>query len=378
MKAVSVIIPIYNVEKYLEECLASAINQTLKNIEIICVNDGTPDSSMDIVEKYQKDDERIVVVNKENGGLSSARNAGMKVATGEYIYFLDSDDLLQEDALEKLYLRAVAENLDVLYFDGGSFCEDDSLSEHMKRFSTYYIRKHDYSGVVSGKELLVEMRKNMEYRAPAWLNLTKRSHIEKHKLSFHEGVLFEDEAYTFACMIKADRVSHTPEHFYRRRVRPNSVMTGNTKFEHAYGYFVAFWDMFKILQEMQLSEEEEEVAATIVGRVLDGARNRYHEIDLEEERQQYTKLMGSEKAYFETLVVKYDRIWRNKEKKCDDYKRLEVWNEQCLQNIENLKEKNKKLHEELAAVRASFTYRLGQAIVRPFRKIKKIISKKNG
>ena len=93
MKKVSVIIPIYNVEDYIEECLVSVLNQTLKEIEIICVDDGTKDSSMEIVERYAKEDDRIVIIHRENGGLSAARNTGLEAATGEYVYFLDSDDL---------------------------------------------------------------------------------------------------------------------------------------------------------------------------------------------------------------------------------------------------------------------------------------------
>ena len=99
MVKVSVVIPIYNVEEYIEECLCSVLNQTLKDIEIVCVNDGTKDNSMSIVEKYKGQDDRIVIVNKENGGLSSARNAGIEQAEGEYIYFLDSDDFIAENTL---------------------------------------------------------------------------------------------------------------------------------------------------------------------------------------------------------------------------------------------------------------------------------------
>ena len=99
---ISVIIPVYNVEKYIIECIESIINQTLKDIEIIVVNDGTKDNSIKIVEEYLSD-KRIKIINKANGGLSSARNEGMKVAKGEYIYFIDSDDFINEDVLEVLY-----------------------------------------------------------------------------------------------------------------------------------------------------------------------------------------------------------------------------------------------------------------------------------
>ena len=103
---VSVIIPVYNVEQYLRECLDSVVNQTLKDIEIICVNDGSTDNSLVILEEYAAKDERIKIVNKENGGLSSARNCAIPLARGEYIGFVDSDDWIDLDFYEKLYNTA--------------------------------------------------------------------------------------------------------------------------------------------------------------------------------------------------------------------------------------------------------------------------------
>ena len=118
---VSIIIPIYNVEQYIEECLLSAMRQTLKEIEIICVNDGSTDDSMGIVRKYAREDPRIRIVEKENGGLSSARNAGMDAAKGEYILFLDSDDWILPETLEEIYDSAVKNDLDNVYFNAAVF-----------------------------------------------------------------------------------------------------------------------------------------------------------------------------------------------------------------------------------------------------------------
>ena len=99
---VSILIPVYNVENYLDKCLDSVISQTMNNIEIICVNDGSTDHSGEILEKYQKKDKRIIVVNKENGGLPSARNAGLEIARGKYIGFVDADDYINSDMYEKM------------------------------------------------------------------------------------------------------------------------------------------------------------------------------------------------------------------------------------------------------------------------------------
>ena len=113
---VSVIIPVFNVEEYLEECINSILRQTLTDIEIICINDGSTDSSPDILKKYAEQDRRITVYSQDNCGLSAARNLGMRAARGRYTYFIDSDDWLERDALRDLYTRAEKDQLDLLLF----------------------------------------------------------------------------------------------------------------------------------------------------------------------------------------------------------------------------------------------------------------------
>lgn len=113
MTKVSIIVPVYNVEKYLKRCLDSLVNQTLKDIEIICVNDGSTDGSLAILNEYVRNDDRIVVINQENSGQSVARNRGIDVAKGEYIGFVDSDDWVCEDYFERLHNSAIQNNAEI-------------------------------------------------------------------------------------------------------------------------------------------------------------------------------------------------------------------------------------------------------------------------
>ena len=135
MIKVSVIIPVYNVEKFLRDCIESVINQTLSDIEIICINDGSPDNSIDILNEYASIDPRITVISQENRGLSVARNRGMRLAKGKYLYFIDSDDkLLDPDALEVLYTKAEEKRYErCLYFelDGTTYLLD-SIDKSLK------------------------------------------------------------------------------------------------------------------------------------------------------------------------------------------------------------------------------------------------------
>lgn len=143
--AVSVIVPIYNVEKYLAECVDSILGQTFQDIEVILVDDGSSDRSGQMADDYAAQDTRVKVIHKENGGLSSARNAGMKVARGQYIYYCDSDDYISRDAIEILYDTAIRNDLDMVLFNADSFVgkEDvgkEALMQKIDFYKSYYDR----------------------------------------------------------------------------------------------------------------------------------------------------------------------------------------------------------------------------------------------
>lgn len=382
---ISIIIPAYNVEKYLEECMDSILNQTYSDTEIICVDDGSQDTTLQILQQYENADKRVKIIRQSNAGAASARNVALQEAKGEYVYFMDADDILKPEALAILYEKVKEQDLDVLYFDGETFFENAELQGKSGEYSQYYIRKHDYSTVVSGKDLFVQMEGNKEYRVSPCMKIIRRQHLEEQKLFFHEGVRYEDNAFAFACILKAKRASHINERFYMRRVREGSEMTGNIKFEHAYGYYIAFCDMTEVLSGVHLSEEEKEIAAGVVSRVLDAARVKCNQLS-REELERYRNLSGMEKVYFEALVVRYDKLLRDKEelKKWhealkDNYnsvmkrnditqKKLEKQYQKTKDLLEKnriLKEKNQDTKAKLAAIQKRKIYRLLCALSKP-------------
>ncbi len=179
---VSVIIPVYNTEKYLDECLNSVQNQTLKDIEIVCVNDGSTDGSLKILEEHEKNDSRIRIINQENGGVSSARNNGIRNAHGDYIMFLDSDDCFVPYACEKEYNVAVKNEANVVEFGVKDFVDGQAV---------------DLSGVsYDDSKITVYTRKENENPFSAlnfscgvvWNKIWKRSFINENKLVFKEGI----------------------------------------------------------------------------------------------------------------------------------------------------------------------------------------------
>lgn len=256
MIKVSVIIPIYNVEKYIEECLLSAMRQTLAEIEIICVNDGTKDDSMRIVRKYADEDCRIIIVEKENGGLSSARNAGVKVAKGEYLYFLDSDDYIAENMLETLYEECCRNRLDNIYFDAESFYESPEMEVQYKHYKDYYRRPSMFEEVVSGPELFAKMENLHLYRPSACLQMPKRTLLSENNISFYEGIVHEDNLFSLQTIFAAKRTKHIATPFYKRRVRGESIMTDGQEFRRSYGYYICISEFNKFLKQFDFRDSE--------------------------------------------------------------------------------------------------------------------------
>ena len=124
MMKISVVIPVYNIEDYLSECLDSIVNQSLEDIEIICVNDGSTDGSLDILKEYESKDSRVKIISQENKGIGNARNTALEYAKGEYVYFIDGDDTLELDALERLYDLNIEKNADFIIFKISNFNEE--------------------------------------------------------------------------------------------------------------------------------------------------------------------------------------------------------------------------------------------------------------
>lgn len=212
---VSVIIPVYNVEKYLRQCLDSVVNQTLKDIEIICVNDDSPDNSLEILNEYAAKDSRIKVFSKENEGLgaASARNLGLDNATGEYLSILDSDDFFDLEMLEKSYNKAKATNADVVVFGAYRYDENtEQISVIEYLLNKKYLPEHDLFSHKDWGEFIFQIT----YAAP-WNKLFKREFIENHKIRFQRVKIIDDFYFTQLSIALAEKITVLPEYlcYYR-------------------------------------------------------------------------------------------------------------------------------------------------------------------
>lgn len=215
MPKLSVIVPVYNVEKYLKECINSIINQTLKDIEIICVNDGSTDNSLKILEELSQLDNRIKIINKENGGLASARNAGMKVASGEYYTFIDSDDFIDTNAYETVINKK--SEADIICFGIQVFGNENSTQK--KDDDTYY--KIKYNGL---QKLTDDIIFNTD--VSACNKVFKSDIINKNNITFPDGLNNEDAEFYCKYMSCATTAYFIDKYFYHYRRTNNSIMSG--------------------------------------------------------------------------------------------------------------------------------------------------------
>lgn len=212
---ISVIIPVYNVEKYIEKCLDSVVNQTYKNIEIIIIDDETPDGSIEICKKYIKSDDRIILIQQKNKGLSGARNTGLKKATGEYVLFVDSDDYLSKDAVQKFadYITSSNKKLDVV--SGNALKVNGEVSKSIIVGGNI----EDTTGEIALKNQI----KSYQYNAPVWLRIYRRNFLIEEQLFFEEGLLHEDEYWTPFVLAKSKEIRHIENTFYYYVERENSI-----------------------------------------------------------------------------------------------------------------------------------------------------------
>ena len=250
---ISIIVPVYNVREWISECLDSIASQDATNFETILVDDGSSDDSLEILRRYEKENPLFHVYEKENGGLSSSRNFGMKMARGEYIFFLDSDDKLFDEKCVSFMQKEIEKgDIDILSFDGESFFESEELRKKNPYYVTAYHRKESYGFFDSGVMLFRQMVEKQEYYTSACLACYKKEYLERNNLFFEEGYLYEDNLFTFKSMLLAGKVCHNNRIILSRRIRENSITQKQTEWKNVIGYLRAwikmrdFWETFPI------------------------------------------------------------------------------------------------------------------------------------
>lgn len=230
MKLVSVIVPIYNVEKYLEKCICSILEQSYSNLELILIDDGSTDSSGKICDEFKKIDDRIVVIHQANGGLSNARNTGIRKSVGDFIYFVDSDDYLETDALEKHVYFSEKYDLDISISDV-YITNEIGDKENCSSFSKREL-------LMSGEQYLAERIKCQSYFIMVYMGLYRASLIKDNECFFLEGIVHEDEDWSPRILILADRVMLITGRYYDYVQHPVSITKSKQKIKNLESTFI--------------------------------------------------------------------------------------------------------------------------------------------
>lgn len=212
---ISIVVPIYNVEEYIHECVESLLSQTYTNLDIILVNDGTTDGSMEAVKDLVKDD-RVTIINQHNQGLSAARNTGLIYAKGQYIAFVDSDDKVKPDFIKCLYHKAQITGADIVR---GSFRDFEG------NLPKGWVCDFNIQSSVGVEALAKFLEQDVSF--VVWPSLYKTSFIKENNLEFMNGILLEDGDFTVRAFLAADIIATVSETNYMYRIRPGSILTSN-------------------------------------------------------------------------------------------------------------------------------------------------------
>lgn len=279
----SVILPVYNVEKYLDDCLNSLLNQSFTDFELIAVNDGSTDNSLSILEGYkEKFNHRLIILEQDNQGLSMARNNGIAISKGEYIYLLDSDDYISKDTFNNCLKQLYDNDADMILFNAKAFI--DGMSERD-------VRKLDYTRNLSkpfyfdGNEVIYESLTSGKYIVQSCCFMYKKS--LSLGLNFIPGILHEDNFFTTMLISRSKNIVIDTNRYFQRRIRPGSITTVQKDHRHAHGYLSTLEGLYLYKDEIGKNNQWIKklsstylINAICITYKLDGKLSIYKRIDI--------------------------------------------------------------------------------------------------
>lgn len=277
MPKVSVIIPVYNTRAYVGQAIESICRQTLVELEIIVVNDGSTDGSGAILHELAQKDTRIKVYEQPNQGQSVARNVALDHARGHYIYFMDSDDLLDAEALELCYAKCETEALELVLFDA-EILNKEHAQTHLENIDYDRSRCVKENKVYTGIEIMQVQLSNRCYTPSPCLNFIRASYLREMGLRFYPGIIHEDQLFSAVLYLPMERVMYIRRPFFKRRVRDNSTMTSRFTWRNVEGYLTVARELLRFG-----SSQSENIRCTIdqlLSQMLDAATWQAHVLPL--------------------------------------------------------------------------------------------------
>ncbi|MBE6499015.1 MAG: glycosyltransferase family 2 protein [Methanobrevibacter thaueri] len=289
MVKVSVVIPVYNVDEFLAECLDSIVNQTLEDIEIICINDGSTDKSPEILKFYAANDKRIKLLSQTNKGHAVATNRGIELAKGKYLYLMDSDDLLELNALEETYNHAEKTSADFVMFQSMNYVNDEDKYYKSEIYSMDKVADFIGNGTVNANDL-----GDLIFKIPVtpWSKLYRTDFVRKCGAIFPEGLIFDDNIFFWDVLFSAKRIAFLKKYFFTRRwYTYSSTTAGDLRFIDSIAINNLMIDRFKKYNVFDKFKK------TLYNRKINLTYHRFDKIKSEFKQQ-----------YFEALHDDYKKI----------------------------------------------------------------------
>ena len=359
MVRISVIVPVYNCEDYLEESLGSILKQTFNDIEVICIDDGSTDDSLGILNEMASSDSRIQVFPQENQGAGAVRNYGMKKASGDYVYFFDADDYLLKEGLEKAYSNAIRNDSDIVFFKFDQY-KDNKFLTHSgpyielqfkgADFDNFTFDWHDYrTGPFTGPF------------AP-WLKLYKKEFLDAHEcFRFPNDLNHNDVPFHVMTFLKASKISFVPEHLYRYRIDNAGSITNNRlkKYDHIFRIIQIVEDF--LLSEDYMEEFKREFDYFKANRItyeMYGRPEEYFYLAKEELKSVDlgNGLLSNDTSFKAKTILSSDSLeeYNYKIKVNEEINSLKRENKSLADEINSLKGKNKSLMDENKSLNEKF------------------------
>ena len=371
-RKVSVILPVYNVERYLRKCMDDILGQTLREIEVICIDDGSTDSSREILREYEQRDERVRVLVQENAGAAAARNRGMELAQGEYLSFLDSDDFYEPEMLEKAYLRAEETQADVTVFRGNRY--DDTLGLYIPM--DYSIKKKQLPG--RNPFCWRDMPDCIFTFAVgwAWDKLYRREFVEDQKLTFQELRTSNDLYFVFSSLVKAKKICVMKELLVHHRIHVKESLSV-TREKSWNCFYEACTALKNELVRMGVYDDLEKGFVNWalhfcfwnLDTIEGAAYEKVYDLICGACNEDYG-LLSHERCFYAQPDL-HDRLAEMKKVSCTEYLLSEK--RRLAETVKEKQERIRELEHEIQAVKASATFRAGRVITAVPGKIKRVI-----
>jgi len=303
---VSVIVPVYNVEAYLTECLNSIVNQTFDDIEIILVDDGSTDLSGNIMNEFAKKDSRIIIYSQLNQGVSAARNSGISLASGEYILFVDSDDSILENSIETIYKQATETNADIV-IGNVLYCYQDG-----RQIKAFHRTQEMNNIIISGDICFMKLMEVNAYPPLTYLLFIKREFLKKNELYFKKDVIHEDELWCVQALFNAKRVSLIDFYYYLYRQREGSIMNSDNNLFRINSLLIVVPELDRFAQELY---KKDNISKDSIGYIYLRIFVIYHVMG-KLIKKENKNLLSKMKIFPELLIKIYPTLMHYQQRNC--------------------------------------------------------------